>query len=81
MVGDGIQGYCVVQYTVTSLGTVKDSVVVKEQCTHELFMAPSLEASLKFKYKPRIIDSKAVDVPGVENRFTCEIMPFEPDEL
>jgi len=78
---EGIQGYCVIQYTVTSLGTVENPMVVKEQCTHELFMTPSLEASLKFKYKPRIIDSKAVDVPGVENRFTYEIMPFEPDQL
>lgn len=76
----GIQGYCVVRYTVTSLGTTKDPVVVDEQCTNTWFVEPSIEASLKFRYKPRVIDSQAVDVTGVENRFTYEIMPYEPED-
>jgi len=76
----GIQGYCVVRYTVTSLGTVKDAVVVEEQCTNPLFEEPSIEASLQFRYKPRVVDSQAVDVTGVENKFTYEIMPYEPED-
>jgi len=69
----GIEGFCVVQYTVTSLGTTKDPVIVESQCTSSLFHRASLNASLKFKYKPRIIDGQAVEVPGVQNKFTYEI--------
>jgi len=69
----GIEGYCVVQYTVTRQGTVKDPVIVATQCTSDLFHSASLNAALKFKYKPRIMDGEAVEVPGVQNKFTYEI--------
>ncbi len=70
----GLEGYCVVQYTVTSLGTIKNPVVVEDQCTSSLFHRASLQAALKFKYKPRVIDGEAVEVPGVQNKFTYEIV-------
>ena len=69
----GIEGYCVVEYTVTRQGTVKDPVIVQDQCTSSLFHSASLNAALKFKYKPRIMDGEAVEVPGVQNKFTYEI--------
>jgi len=69
----GIEGYCVVQYTVTRQGTVKDPVVIEDQCTSTLFHRASINAALKFKYKPRIMDGEAVEVPGVQNKFTYEI--------
>jgi protein TonB len=69
----GIEGYCVVQYTVTRQGTTKDPVVVDDQCTSSLFHRASVNAALKFKYKPRIMDGEAVEVPGVQNKFTYEI--------
>ncbi len=69
----GVEGFCVVQYTVTSLGTTKDPVVIESQCTSSLFHRASVNAALKFKYKPRIIDGEAVEVPGVQNKFTYEI--------
>lgn len=69
----GIEGYCVVQYTVTRQGTVKDPVVIESQCSSSLFHSASLNAALKFKYKPRIMDGEAVEVPGVQNKFTYEI--------
>jgi protein TonB len=69
----GIEGYCVVQYTVTRQGTTRDPIVVPGQCTSSLFESASVQASLKFKYKPRIIDGQAVEVPGVQNKFTYEI--------
>ncbi len=69
----GVEGFCVVQYTVTSLGTTKDPVVIESQCTSSLFHRASLNAALKFKYKPRIIDGESVEVPGVQNKFTYEI--------
>ena len=69
----GIEGFCVVQYTVTKQGTTKDPVVVESQCTSSLFHRASINAALKFKYKPRIMDGEAVEVPGVQNKFTYEI--------
>ena len=69
----GVEGYCVVQYTVTRQGTTKDPVVIEDQCTSSLFHRASLAAALKFKYKPWIMDGQAVEVPGVQNKFTYEI--------
>jgi protein TonB len=69
----GVEGYCVVQYTVTRQGTTRDPFVVEDQCTSSLFHRASVQAALKFKYKPRIIDGEAVEVPGVQNKFTYEI--------
>lgn len=69
----GVEGFCVVQYTVTRQGTTRDPFVVEDQCTSSLFHRASLQAALKFKYKPRIIDGEAVEVPGVQNKFTYEI--------
>ena len=68
-----IEGYCVVQYVVTKSGTIRDPFVVEGQCTSSLFHRASLQASLKFKYKPRVVDGEAVEVPGVQNKFTYEI--------
>jgi protein TonB len=70
----GVQGFCVVQYTVTRLGTIRDPVVVESMCSSSLFHRASIQASLKFKYKPRVIDGQAVEVPGVQNKFTYEIV-------
>jgi protein TonB len=69
----GIEGFCVVQYTVTRQGTIRDPFVVEDQCTSTLFHRASVQAALKFKYKPRVIDGQAVEVPGVQNKFTYEI--------
>jgi protein TonB len=69
----GIEGFCVVQYTVTRLGTTINPVVIEDQCTSTLFHRASVNAALKFKYKPRIMDGEAVEVPGVQNKFTYEI--------
>jgi len=69
----GIEGYCVVEYTVTKQGTIRDPIVVEDQCTSTLFERASLQAALKFKYKPRVIDGEAVEVHGVQNKFTYEI--------
>ena len=69
----GIEGFCVVEYTVTRQGTIRDPFVVESQCTSSLFHRASLQAALKFKYKPRIIEGEAVEVRGVQNKFTYEI--------
>lgn len=69
----GVEGYCIVQYTVTTLGSIKDAVVVKDQCTSSAFYNSSINAALKFKYKPRVVGGVAVEVTGVQNKFTFKI--------
>lgn len=68
----GIEGYCTVEYTVTKNGSVKDPVVVDAQ-PEGIFDRASIQAALKFKYKPRVIDGEPVDVPGVRNKFTYQL--------
>lgn len=67
----GLEGYVVVEFTVTPQGTTKDAIVIES--TSSLFERAAVEAALKFKYKPRVIDGQAVEVPGVRNKITFEI--------
>jgi len=67
----GLEGYVIVEFTVTRTGTVRDVSVVES--TSSLFERAASEAALKFKYKPRVIDGEAVEVPGVRNKITFEI--------
>ncbi|MEM1189507.1 MAG: TonB family protein [Pseudomonadota bacterium] len=68
----GITGTCLVTYTVTTLGTVKDVSVVEGYCENDIFARPSVEAAYRFKYKPRVINGEAIEVLGVYNRFYYE---------
>lgn len=67
-----LEGDCVVEFTVTRSGTTRDAFAVDGQCSG-VFQKASVEAALKFKYKPRVIDGAAVEVPGVRNRFTYQL--------
>ena len=67
----GLEGYVIVEFTVTPAGTTRDALVVESTST--LFERAALQAALKFKYKPRVIDGEAVEVPGVQNKISFEI--------
>jgi len=67
----GLEGYVIVEFTVTRSGTTRDVVVVESTST--LFERAAVEAAKKFKYKPRVIDGEAVEVDGVRNKITFEI--------
>ncbi len=68
----GIEGYCIVEYTVTTTGATKDQVAVDCQPSG-YFERASVKASKKFKYKPRIADGEPIEVAGVRNKFTFEL--------
>ena len=68
----GIEGYCIVEYTVTTTGATRDPVPVDCQPAG-YFERASVKAALKFKYKPRVIDGEPIEVPGVQNKFTYEL--------
>jgi protein TonB len=67
----GLEGYVIVEFTVTPAGAVRDVIVVESTST--LFERAATAAALKFKYKPRVIDGTAVEVPGVRNKISFEI--------
>lgn len=66
-----IEGDCTVRYTVSERGRVVDPAV--EGDCHPLFVMPSLAAAKRFRYKPRIVDGRAVAVAGVTNTFHYRI--------
>ncbi|NIB42813.1 energy transducer TonB [Pseudomaricurvus alkylphenolicus] len=68
----GIEGYVIVEFTVTTNGSVRDPVVV-EADPPNIFNRAAMKAALKFKYKPRVIDGEPVEVPGVRNKITFAI--------
>lgn len=73
----GIEGYVIVEFTVTKLGTVQDPFVVEAFTAKgnptTIFNKAAMKAALKFKYKPKIIDGEPVDVAGVQNKITFKI--------
>lgn len=67
----GLEGYCDLDFTVTSMGTTTDVSVVF--CSSSLFERASVQALLKFKYKPRVVNGTAIAVPGLRHRITFQI--------
>ncbi len=67
----GLCGWVVISYTVTSTGSVKNPVVLSS--SSKTFEKAATKAALKYKYKPRQVDGKGVDVPGVSVRIAFEI--------
>ena len=67
----GIEGYVILEFTVTKQGTTKDIRVVES--TSGMFENAAMKAASKFKYKPRVVDGQPIEVPGVQNKITFEI--------
>jgi len=70
----GLEGYVIVEFTVSTTGTVKDCEIVES--TNAIFNRAAVQAALKFKYKPRVIDGVPVEVHGVQTKLT---FMFEED--
>jgi len=68
----GIEGYVVVEFTVTKTGAVTSPVVVQAE-PEGVFERAALDAVVKFKYKPRVVDGVAMSVAGVQNKISFEI--------
>ena len=68
----GIEGYVLVEFTVTETGAVLDPKVI-EANPEGVFERAALNAIVRFKYKPRIVGGEAVAIEGVQNLFTFEL--------
>ncbi len=69
----GIEGYVILEFTVTRQGTVKDIKVVESDPKTTIFHDGAIKAARKFKYKPRVVDGQAIEVPGVQNKISFKI--------
>ncbi len=68
----GIEGYVIVVFTVTETGSVED-VKVREADPPGIFDRAAINAAYKFKYKPKVVNEKAVRVEGVPNKIIFEL--------
>ncbi|MBN1378610.1 MAG: TonB family protein [Gammaproteobacteria bacterium] len=74
----GIEGYVIVEFMVTKLGTTQDIKVVEAQ-PPGYFERAAIQAASKFKYKPKVINGEPMDVAGVRNKITFEMEKPEED--
>lgn len=68
----GQEGYVKLSFTVTATGSVRDPIVV-ESVPPKIFDRSAIQAALKFKYKPKMVNGEPVEVAGVVNVIRFEI--------
>ncbi len=68
----GIEGYVLLEFIVTATGAVSNPVVIESQPVG-IFDRAAINAALKFKYKPKVVNGEAIAVAGVKNRITFEL--------
>ena len=68
----GIEGYVLLEFVVTSTGAVRDPQVIEAK-PPGIFDRAAINAALKFKYKPKVVNGEPIEVAGVRNRITFEL--------
>ncbi len=68
----GIEGYVILEYVVTKIGGVRDPVVIEAK-PPGIFNRAAINAALKYKYKPKVVNGEAIDVAGVKTRIVFEL--------
>ncbi len=68
----GIEGYVLLEFTVTETGATTDPVVIEAQPS-SVFDDAAKKAVLKFKYKPRVENGKPMRVTGVRQVITFKL--------
>jgi len=70
----GIQGWCLVSFTVDGLGNVvEETINVVDAEPANIFDRSSERAAARFKFQPRVVDGKGVEVAGVQYLFRYEL--------
>lgn len=70
----GVEGWCLVSFTVDGLGNVvEDSIVVVDAEPPEMFDRSSVRAAARFKFQPRVRNGQGIEVPGVQYLFRYEL--------
>lgn len=68
----GVEGYVIVELTVTEQGTV-ENVKVIEADPPGYFERSAEQAALKFKYKPKVVNGEPIPVEGVRYMFSFNL--------
>jgi len=68
----GIEGYVLLEFTVTKSGSVENPRVVEAE-PRGIFDRAAKQAALKFKYKPKVVNGEPIDVHGVQNLIRFEL--------
>ncbi|MGH7822378.1 MAG: energy transducer TonB [Candidatus Binatia bacterium] len=68
----GIQGWVIVQFTITAAGTVADARVVEAQ-PKGIFDDAAVKAVSRWKYNPMVQDGVAVERRGIQVRLTFQL--------
>ena len=70
----GIQGWCLVSFTVDGMGNVvEDTITVVDAEPASIFDRSSIRAATRFKFQPRVVDGQGVEVPGVQYLFRYQL--------
>ena len=67
-----IEGYVLLEFVVTATGAVRNPVVLEAK-PPGFFERAAIQAALKFKYKPKVIDGEPIEVSGVQNLIKFEM--------
>ena len=67
-----IEGYVVVQFTITKAGTIRNPVVISSH-PGKIFNQAALQAIRKWKYNPKIRGGNPVEQPGIKVRLDFEL--------
>lgn len=68
----GIEGYVLLEFIVTRTGAVREPTVIEAK-PPGIFDRAAINAALKFKYKPKVVNGEPIDVAGVQNRIVFEL--------
>ena len=68
----GLEGWVIVEFCVTEQGTVRDPYVVEAEPS-TIFDRSAMNAALKFKYKPKVVNEVPQEVCGVQNKIIFEM--------
>ena len=63
----GIEGWVLVEFTIGTEGQVKNAKVVRSE-PQGIFDSAALSAVQRFRFRPRLLGTQAVEVTGVQNR-------------
>lgn len=67
----GLEGYVLIEFDVTSGGTVTNVRVIES--SHRVFESPARKAAQRFRFKPRVVDGIPQATPGVRNLFRFQM--------
>lgn len=68
-----IEGWVLLELTVTETGAVRDVHVLACE-PNEIFNDAAVKAALRFKYKPRVVNGRPIEVRGVRYKMTFQLV-------